>query len=142
MFFVLFVKNIFILSFLVIIIDIIFFKNKKKLCLQKQPKERKKRKKKYQFLLPHKTETGRYICIGVDEGLISGTLAKSDFITKLGLDQMDDTELADVKGNISAMVQIGSVGGAALSVLILSYRLWKKPPLLCHVPFPQQMRAL
>lgn len=29
---------------------------------------------------------------------------------------MDDAELADVKGNISAMVQIGSVGGAALSV--------------------------
>lgn len=29
---------------------------------------------------------------------------------------MGDTELANVKGNISAMVQIGSVGGAALSV--------------------------
>lgn len=31
---------------------------------------------------------------------------------------MDDAELADVKGNISAMVQIGSVGGAALSVYL------------------------
>jgi len=27
---------------------------------------------------------------------------------------MDKVELANVKGNISAMVQIGSVGGAAL----------------------------
>lgn len=31
---------------------------------------------------------------------------------------MGDAELADVKGNISAMVQIGSVGGAALSVYL------------------------
>lgn len=37
---------------------------------------------------------------------------------KLRLDEMGDAELADVKGNISAMVQIGSVGGAALSVYL------------------------
>lgn len=73
--------------------------------------------------------------IGVDEGLISGTLAKSDFKTKLGLDLMDDAELADVKGNISAMVQIGSVGGAALLVY-LSYIL--ENPLLVHVPSPNE----
>jgi len=51
---------------------------------------------------------------GIDEGLISGTLAKKNFIELLGLDKMDKVELANVKGNISAMVQIGSVGGAAL----------------------------
>ena len=53
---------------------------------------------------------------GIDEGLISGTLAKKNFIELLGLDKMDKVELANVKGNISAMVQIGSVGGAALWV--------------------------
>lgn len=51
---------------------------------------------------------------GIDEGLISGTLSKSHFMAQLGLDKMDDAELANVEGNISAMVQIGSVGGAAL----------------------------
>lgn len=54
------------------------------------------------------------ILIGIDEGLISGTLSKKNFTHKLGFDKMDDVELANVKGNISAMVQIGSVGGAAL----------------------------
>jgi hypothetical protein len=51
---------------------------------------------------------------GIDEGLISGTLSKKHFQHLLGLDVMDENELANVKGNISAMVQIGSVGGAAL----------------------------
>jgi hypothetical protein len=52
--------------------------------------------------------------IGIDEGLISGTLSKTHFIKQLGLNKMSTVELANVKGNISAMVQIGSVGGAAL----------------------------
>ena len=60
--------------------------------------------------------------LGIDEGLISGTLAKTHFIKLLGLDQMDKVELANVKGNISAMVQIGSVGGAALYDAFLLYR--------------------
>jgi hypothetical protein len=51
---------------------------------------------------------------GIDEGLISGTLAKTHFVHLLSLDKMSKVELANVKGNISAMVQIGSVGGAAL----------------------------
>jgi hypothetical protein len=38
----------------------------------------------------------------------------SHFIRQLGRDKMGDVELANVKGNISAMVQIGSVGGAGL----------------------------
>lgn len=63
---------------------------------------------------------------GIDEGLISGTLSKSHFIRQLGLDKMGDVELANVKGNISAMVQIGSVGGAGLAFLLCDRigRLW------------------
>ncbi|KAH7385121.1 putative quinate permease [Cadophora sp. MPI-SDFR-AT-0126] len=63
---------------------------------------------------------------GIDEGLISGTLAKSNFQKLLGLDVMDKIELANVKGNISAMVQIGSVGGAALAFILCDRigRLW------------------
>lgn len=52
--------------------------------------------------------------LGIDEGLISGTLSKKNFTNQLGFNKMGDVELANVKGNISAMVQIGSVGGAAL----------------------------
>ncbi|CZR67059.1 probable MFS quinate transporter [Phialocephala subalpina] len=63
---------------------------------------------------------------GIDEGLISGTLSKTHFIHLLGLDKMDKVELANVKGNISAMVQIGSVGGAALAFILCDRigRLW------------------
>lgn len=63
---------------------------------------------------------------GIDEGLISGTLAKTDFKRLLGLDVMSEDELADVKGNISAMVQIGSVGGAAIAFILCDRigRLW------------------
>ncbi|KAG9231636.1 putative quinate permease [Amylocarpus encephaloides] len=63
---------------------------------------------------------------GIDEGLISGTLSKTHFTHKLGLDKMGDVELANVKGNISAMVQIGSVGGAGLAFLLCDRigRLW------------------
>lgn len=54
---------------------------------------------------------------GVDEGLISGTLSSSHFRYKLGIhypDQVSEAEYADIKANISAMVQIGSVAGAGL----------------------------
>ena len=51
---------------------------------------------------------------GIDEGLISGTLAKPNFQALLGLDKMGKEEFANVEGNISAMVQIGSVAGAGL----------------------------
>lgn len=63
---------------------------------------------------------------GVDEGLISGTLAKSQFQHQLGLDLLEDPDLAKIKGNISAMVQIGSVGGAALAFILCDRigRLW------------------
>lgn len=51
---------------------------------------------------------------GVDEGLISGTLNSKNFKHGLGIDNLPDAEFANIKANISAMVQIGSVGGALL----------------------------
>lgn len=63
---------------------------------------------------------------GIDEGLISGTLAKPAFINLLGMDKLSKEEHANVEGNISAMVQIGSVAGAALAFLLCDRigRLW------------------
>lgn len=51
---------------------------------------------------------------GLDEGLISGTLASVDFHNLLQLPPQDSVEYADVQATISSMVQLGSVGGAAL----------------------------
>jgi len=63
---------------------------------------------------------------GVDEGLISGTFNTEHFQKLLGFDKLDETAYADVKGNVSAMVQIGSVGGAALAFVLADRigRLW------------------
>lgn len=63
---------------------------------------------------------------GIDEGLISGTFNSKNFQALLGFDQLDEKALADVKGNVSAMVQIGSVGGALLAFLTADRlgRLW------------------
>lgn len=57
---------------------------------------------------------------GVDEGLISGTLDSAHFRQKIGMVLIEDggslteTDFANMKANISAMVQIGSVGGALM----------------------------
>lgn len=56
---------------------------------------------------------------GIDEGLISGTLASKDFRHLLGLPGANTAEYASVKATISSMVQIGSVGGAGLYVVFL-----------------------
>lgn len=63
---------------------------------------------------------------GVDEGLISGTLASDNFQSYIGMDKLSDTDFENVKANISAMVQIGSVGGAGLAFLLCDRigRLW------------------
>jgi MFS family permease len=63
---------------------------------------------------------------GVDEGLISGTLASKNFQALLKLDHLSDTEYANVKANISSMVQIGSVAGAGLAFVLCDRigRLW------------------
>lgn len=55
---------------------------------------------------------------GIDEGLIDGAFESKDFQRLLQLHSYSDVELANIEGNILAMVQIGSVGGALLWVCI------------------------
>ncbi|PSK56920.1 Hexose transporter 2 [Elsinoe australis] len=63
---------------------------------------------------------------GIDEGLISGTFNTKSFQKELGFDQLDEVSYANIKGNVSAMVQIGSVAGALLAFLVADRigRLW------------------
>lgn len=49
---------------------------------------------------------------GVDEGLITGIFNSDSFKEHLGLDTLDEVALAGVKGNVSSMVQLGSIPGA------------------------------
>lgn len=51
---------------------------------------------------------------GVDEGLISGAFNSKDFQRTIHLDTYTEAEQTNIKGNVSAMVQIGSVGGALM----------------------------
>jgi hypothetical protein len=51
----------------------------------------------------------------IDEGPISGTFNSPQFQNLLGLDPNDEIAYANFKGNVSAMVQIGSVAGAGLA---------------------------
>lgn len=54
---------------------------------------------------------------GVDEGLISGAFNSKDFQATINYDSYDKFEQANIKANVSAMVQIGSVAGALMYVL-------------------------
>jgi hypothetical protein len=51
---------------------------------------------------------------GIDEGLISGAFNSSDFKDAIKYGTFSDTDKANIKANVSAMVQIGSVGGALM----------------------------
>lgn len=51
---------------------------------------------------------------GIDEGLISGAFNSADFQNSINYDSYSDNEQANIKANVSAMVQLGSVGGALL----------------------------
>lgn len=51
---------------------------------------------------------------GIDEGLISGAFNSSDFKDAINYESFSATGKADLKANVSAMVQIGSVGGALM----------------------------
>ncbi|TPX18717.1 uncharacterized protein E0L32_002574 [Thyridium curvatum] len=63
---------------------------------------------------------------GVDEGLISGAFNSKDFQSTIHYSQYDDVTKANIKANVSAMVQIGSVAGALFSFLICDRigRIW------------------
>jgi len=54
---------------------------------------------------------------GIDEGLISGTFNSPQFQNLLGLDPDDERAYANIKGNVSAMVQIGNIAGAGLALV-------------------------
>lgn len=53
---------------------------------------------------------------GIDEGLISGAFNSKDFQNSIHYKSYSMVEQANIKANVSAMVQIGSVGGALLYV--------------------------
>lgn len=51
---------------------------------------------------------------GIDEGLISGAFNSKDFQRSINYSSYSEVEQVNIKGNTSAMVQIGSVAGALL----------------------------
>lgn len=51
---------------------------------------------------------------GIDEGLISGAFNSPDFQATIRYKSYSTVEQANLKANVSAMVQIGSVAGALL----------------------------
>ncbi|KAG5418891.1 hypothetical protein I9W82_003609 [Candida metapsilosis] len=55
---------------------------------------------------------------GLDEGNISGNIALPSFKQRFGLSDKSKTEdqLANLKSNITAMVQLGSIGGAIIAM--------------------------
>ncbi|OTB10091.1 hypothetical protein K445DRAFT_309759 [Daldinia sp. EC12] len=63
---------------------------------------------------------------GVDEGLISGAFNSKDFQRTINYSSYGDVEKTNIKANVSAMVQIGSVGGALFAFIICDRigRIW------------------
>ncbi|QVM05436.1 hypothetical protein D8B26_000147 [Coccidioides posadasii str. Silveira] len=65
---------------------------------------------------------------GIDEGLIGGTVQQKSFTSKYSLEDqnLSPSQQADKLGNITAMVQIGSIGGALIAFLITDRigRVW------------------
>ncbi|KAE8354614.1 general substrate transporter [Aspergillus coremiiformis] len=63
---------------------------------------------------------------GVDEGLISGAFNSKDFQRTIHYKSYSTVEQTNIKANVSAMVQIGSVGGALFAFLVCDRigRLW------------------
>lgn len=51
---------------------------------------------------------------GIDEGLISGAFQSKDFQQYIHFNQYTIVQQANIKANVSAMVQIGCVGGALM----------------------------
>ncbi|KAL2214553.1 general substrate transporter [Sarocladium strictum] len=63
---------------------------------------------------------------GVDEGLINGAFNSPNFQSKINYDSYSVNEQADIKANVSAMVQLGSIGGALFAFVICDRlgRIW------------------
>lgn len=63
---------------------------------------------------------------GIDEGLITGVLSSEDFKKTISLSSYSEVEQTNIKGNVSAMVQIGSVCGALFAFVICDRigRIW------------------
>ncbi|KAL2178195.1 general substrate transporter [Thermothelomyces heterothallicus CBS 202.75] len=63
---------------------------------------------------------------GVDEGLISGAFNSEHFQRSINYSSYSKVEQANIKANVSAMVQIGSVGGALIAFLVCDRigRIW------------------
>ncbi|KAI1092194.1 putative MFS quinate transporter [Rostrohypoxylon terebratum] len=63
---------------------------------------------------------------GVDEGLISGAFNSKDFQQYINYSSYTKVEQTNIKANVSAMVQIGSVGGALFAFVICDRigRIW------------------
>ncbi|KAI1109856.1 general substrate transporter [Nemania sp. NC0429] len=63
---------------------------------------------------------------GVDEGLINGAFNSKVFQASIDYDSYNETDQANIKANVSAMVQVGSVAGALIAFLICDRigRIW------------------
>ncbi|KAL2844366.1 putative MFS quinate transporter [Aspergillus pseudoustus] len=63
---------------------------------------------------------------GIDEGLITGTFNSADFQRTINFSSYSSVEQANIRGNVAAMVQIGSVGGALFAFFVCDRigRLW------------------
>ncbi|KAI0191638.1 general substrate transporter [Astrocystis sublimbata] len=63
---------------------------------------------------------------GVDEGLINGAFNSKVFQASINYDDYSKTEQANIKANVSAMVQVGSIAGALIAFLICDRigRIW------------------
>jgi MFS family permease len=74
---------------------------------------------------------------GVDEGLITGVFNSSAFKKQVGIDDLGEAALAGIKGNVSSMVQIGSVVGALLYVPIrkIQYHCLRLSPLISSLSY-------
>lgn len=51
---------------------------------------------------------------GIDEGLISGAFNSDDFQSAIHIKNYDTVQRANIKANVSSMVQLGSVAGAMM----------------------------
>ncbi|KAI6372708.1 hypothetical protein MCOR25_003674 [Pyricularia grisea] len=63
---------------------------------------------------------------GVDEGLISGAFNSKNFQDSISYKSYNAVDQANIKANVSAMVQIGSVGGSLFAFLVCDRigRIW------------------